>query len=86
MANPTAKIICWEYSELMPFGFSMVDHLTMKNAFIHFSSHLKGLLPSLAPYIEIEWKTNVIPPLFRFYREYISTVLGQDKLFSRIGL
>ena len=78
--NPKLDIKIHEYKSFYPFGFSMVDKDVKGNGFIHFSNYLTGIIPADTPYIEVEYKTNIFPPLYKFYKDYISNLFRNIEL------
>ncbi|OHD06928.1 MAG: hypothetical protein A2Y41_10410 [Spirochaetes bacterium GWB1_36_13] len=69
-SNITLNI--YEYSHFIPFGASLVDKGFQGKGFIHISNYLPRILPDDTPYIEVEWKTNDMPPLYSFYYKYLN--------------
>lgn len=75
----------FEYDRILPFGASMVDKGIQNKGFIHVSNYFPKVLPALTPYIEVEWKTNNMPPLFSFYSRYLKSLLqGEIQPLARI--
>lgn len=68
-----------EYSSMLPLGASMVDFDISGSGFIHVSNYLPGVLPSKTPYMEIDWRTESIPPLYQFYRDYLIDLSRQHR-------
>lgn len=64
------KLTLFEYTEFLPFGLSMVDKGYPGKGFIHVSHYLPQIIPAETPYIEMEWKTNNMPPIYHFYHGY----------------
>ncbi|NTW88644.1 MAG: hypothetical protein HGB26_05875 [Desulfobulbaceae bacterium] len=64
------KLSLLEYTELLPFGLSMVDKGYSGKGFIHVSHYLPKIIPAETPYIEMEWRTNNMPPIYNFYHSY----------------
>lgn len=73
-----------EYREFSPFGFSMIDHYKMEKGFIHFSNYIPNILPDETPYIEVEWKTKQMPPIYRFYYDFIDLNILQSEKIVKI--
>ncbi len=71
------KIQIYEYEDFFPFGFSVIDKDMKGSGFIHFSSYLNGIMPKDSPYIEVEYKTKVYPPLYKFYKDYIERIFTE---------
>ncbi len=66
-----------EYSEFLTFGASTVDVDSPDKGFIHISHYLKGISPNDTPYMEIYWKTQKKPPLYKLYKDHLQrTVFG----------
>jgi hypothetical protein len=79
------KINILEYQEFYPFGFSMIDHDISQKGFIHFSNYLPQVIPEDTPYVEVEWKTKNMPPIYRFYYDYIKeNILENKNILSQI--
>ncbi len=55
----------------------MIDKDIKGCGFIHFSNYLNGVVPSNTPYIEVEYKTNVYPPLYKYFKNYIEDLLSK---------
>ena len=74
------KLNLFEYNSFYPFGFSMIDNGIMGKGFIHMSNYIPLVTPAETPYIEVEWKTKSMPPIYRFYNDYIkeNIVLNTD--------
>lgn len=68
----------FEYDKMLPFGASMVDKGIQNKGFIHVSNYFPTVIPEQTPYIEVEWKTNDMPPLFSFYSRYLKSLLMGD--------
>jgi len=66
------KLNIFEYTDFYPLGFSMVDKGYKGKGFIHISNYLPNIVPAETPYIEVEWTTNTMPPLYKFYYNYIN--------------
>lgn len=64
------KLSLFEYTKLLPFGLSMVDKGYSGKGFIHVSHYLPKIIPAETPYIEMEWRTNAMPPIYHFYQSY----------------
>ena len=58
----------------------MIDNGIMGKGFIHMSNYIPLVTPAETPYIEVEWKTKSMPPIYRFYNDYIkeNIVLNTD--------
>ncbi len=65
------KLKIFEYNKFYPFGFSMIDNGIKGKGFIHMSNYVPNVVPEDTPYIEVEWKTNSMPPIYKFYYDYI---------------
>jgi hypothetical protein len=77
----------FEYEEFYPFGFSMVDHEIAQSGFIHFSNYIPKIIPEDTPYVEVEWKTNEMPPIYEFYYNYIKkNILKNCEYIRKIKL
>lgn len=74
----------FEYSEFPYFGFSMVDGEVKKKGFIHFSNYFEGINPQDTPYIETMWRTNIMPPMYKFYFNFIKLQILQNKKFKQL--
>ncbi len=74
------KLNLFEYNNFYPFGFSMIDNGIMGKGFIHMSNYVPLVIPAETPYIEVEWKTKTMPPIYKFYNDYIkeNIVLNAD--------
>ena len=83
--NPKLIIDLYEYNSFFPFGFSMIDKDIKGCGFIHFSNYLNGIVPANTPYIEVEYKTNVYPPLYKFYKDYIENILTKESFFKLLN-
>lgn len=68
----SVKLSIFEYSEFLPFGVSMVDKGFSGKGFIHVSHYVPRIIPAETPYIEMEWKTNNMPPIYYFYYDYLN--------------
>lgn len=63
----------------------MVDKGIKGNGFIHISHYIPGKLPSETPYIEIEWKTKLMSPLYNFYYNYLNDLItGKHQVLQEI--
>ncbi len=72
--HPAKKYIfleIYEYNELLTFGASTIDLDVPDKGFIHISHYLKGISPKDTPYMEIYWKTQKMPPLYKLYRDHL---------------
>lgn len=70
----------YEYNEFLTFGASAIDLDSPDKGFIHISHYLKGISPNDTPYMEIYWKTQKMPPLYKFYKEHLQkTILETSK-------
>jgi len=70
----------YEYSEFLTFGASAIDLDSPDKGFIHISHYLKGISPKDTPYMEIYWKTQKMPPLYKLYKEHLQkTILETSK-------
>lgn len=74
----SVELRMYEYTKVLPFGASMVDKSLKDRGFIHVSNYLPEIVPSATPYLEIEWKTTTIPPLYGFYSDYLGRLLRGD--------
>lgn len=89
--HPDKKYISleiYEYSEFLTFGASTIDLDSPDKGFIHISHYLKGISPKDTPYMEIYWKTQKMPPLYKLYKYHLQrTVFGiSKKIFPDDGL
>jgi len=70
----------YEYNEFLTFGASAIDLDSPDKGFIHISHYLKGISPKDTPYMEIYWKTQKMPPLYKLYKEHLQkTILETSK-------
>lgn len=60
----------FEYTTLPSFGASFLDYNIQGSGFIHISNYLRGIIPSITPYFEVEWKTKNMQPIYKFYKEF----------------
>ena len=81
--HPAKKYIfleIYEYNEFLTFGASTIDLDVPDKGFIHISHYLKGISPKDTPYMEIYWKTQKMPPLYKLYRDHLQkTVFETSK-------
>jgi len=80
------KLRIFEYQMFYPFGFSMINGNIPKKGFIHFSNYILGVLLEHTPYVEVEWKTNNMPPIYKFYHDYINSIVVKQKNIIKLDL
>jgi hypothetical protein len=74
------KLNIFEYKEFYPFGFSMIDGDSQRKGYIHFSNYIPNIIPEEIPYVEVEWKTNNMPPIYKFYFGFINKLLENKNI------
>ncbi len=80
------KLKIFEYIEFYPFGFSMIDDGIKGKGFIHMSNYVPNVIPEETPYIEVEWKTHTMPPIYSFYHDYIKHNILLNKNINDINI
>lgn len=65
----------YEFEDFIPFGASLVDSDVPGQGFIHVSNYLPSVHPRDTPYIETEWRTSAVPPIYDFYLHYIKKLI-----------
>lgn len=78
------KLNVYEYKKFYPFGFSMLDYNIQAKGFIHISNYVPNIIPADTPYIEVEWKTKTMPPIYGFYFDYIQKNILLNKEIDKL--
>lgn len=68
--KPNITLSLKEYSELSTFGASLVDFNASGKGFMHISNYLQGVVPDKTPYFELEYLTERMPFLYKFYLDF----------------
>lgn len=64
-----------EYQTFPTFGASFVDYETSGNGFMHISNYLQSIIPDDTPYFELEYLTDAMPYLYKYYFDYFNNIV-----------